>query len=130
MERDDYIAGLRQLADLLERNESLILPYSSYSAFNMFTHSKKELQDWAKAFPGTLEKEFSDIDIILKGALNGISIKIYGDREGVCERVVVGTREVKHPATPAYEAKPERIEIVEEVEWICGSLLADDGVEA
>jgi len=51
-----------------------------------------------------------------------ITINIEGDREAVCQKVVIGTHE---KVIPAVEAQPERTEIVEEVEWVCGSLLTD-----
>ena len=126
-ERDGYIKGLRQLADLLENNEGLVLPYNkAHSPIYIFTNSKKELQDWARAFLGTLEKKFDDESIKLSGKIDGLHIGIFGNREGVCERVVVGTREVIVPAREAREAEPEHTETVEDVEWICGSLLADE----
>lgn len=50
------------------------------------------------------------------------TLRIQGDREKICTRVVTGT-EVK--TIPAVEAKPERTETVEVVEWDCGSLLDD-----
>ena len=134
MERTKYISGLRRLADLLEEHEGLILPFDGdrSSPISIFTFSKKEMQDWAVAFPGKLSKEygkddFNGMGLRLNGLLDGLHVKIYGSREGVCERIVTGTREVTVEATPAREAHPERIEIVEVVEWVCGSLLGDEG---
>lgn len=42
------------------------------------------------------------------------------DRAAVCERVVTGTREV---TVPAVEATPERVEVVDNVEWVCAPIL-------
>lgn len=53
-----------------------------------------------------------------------IRISIRGDRNEVCQRVVTGTHT---EVIPAVEARPERIEQVEEVEWVCGNLLDDNG---
>ncbi|MGZ4519135.1 MAG: hypothetical protein ACXVXP_08375 [Mycobacteriaceae bacterium] len=44
------------------------------------------------------------------------------DREAVCERIVKGTHEV---TIPAVAAQPERVQVVEDVEWVCGSVLAE-----
>lgn len=58
-----------------------------------------------------------------------IKMTVYGDRNEVCERVVVGTREVTEeaPDPAAVAALPTTtVTRVEEiVEWRCGSLLAD-----
>ena len=133
MERTEYISGLRELADLLEKHEELTLPFDGASAspIGVFTYSKKAIQDWARAFPAKLDKQFSDdnafnMGLRLNGLLGGLHIKIYGNREDVCERVVTGTREVVFAAEPARKARPERTEIVEDVEWVCGSLLGDE----
>lgn len=51
-----------------------------------------------------------------------LTVTISSDRGEVCKRVVVGT-ETK--TIPAVEAQPERTEVVEKVEWVCGDLLTD-----
>lgn len=51
-----------------------------------------------------------------------IYVSIQGDREQVCQRVVVGTETITRPEV---EYQPERTEIVEKVEWVCGNLLSD-----
>ncbi len=55
----------------------------------------------------------------------GLEYIIYLDRDEVCERVVVGQTE---KIMPAVEAQPERVELVDEVEWRCGSILSEDDV--
>jgi hypothetical protein len=46
-------------------------------------------------------------------------------RDAVCERIVTGTHEVTVPAQPAIRAKKATTTVVEDVEWVCGSLLSD-----
>lgn len=55
-----------------------------------------------------------------------VSIRINGHRDQVCTAKVVG-QETKTIA--AVEAKPERTEVVDVIEWECGTLLGDDEVE-
>jgi hypothetical protein len=60
--------------------------------------------------------------LYLRHRQGDIEFGVAVDREAVCERVVKGTREV---TIPAVEAKPERVQTVEDVEWVCGSVLAE-----
>jgi hypothetical protein len=69
---------------------------------------------WAKADGGDR--------LYLRRHQGDIEFCVVVDREAVCERVVKGTREV---TIPAVEAQPERVQTVEDVEWVCGSVLAE-----
>ncbi len=53
-------------------------------------------------------------------------LEVIVDRPAVCERVVVGTH-AEERVVPAVEAAAEHVvtETVEDVEWVCGSLLSD-----
>lgn len=53
---------------------------------------------------------------------NGITVKIGGKRDEVCQKVVTGTKLVDKPEVPY---QPARTEEVEEVDWVCGNLLTD-----
>ncbi|HEY8664437.1 MAG TPA: hypothetical protein VIL68_12555, partial [Propionibacteriaceae bacterium] len=55
----------------------------------------------------------------------GVSFHVVVHRAAVCERVVTGTHEVTMTATAARPAEPERVETVEDVTWVCSSLLAE-----
>lgn len=52
----------------------------------------------------------------------GLKLQIYTHREQVCTRRVVGTETV---TIPAVEAKPERTEVVDVVEWDCEPVLTE-----
>lgn len=127
-ERTEYIAGLRALADVLEADADLTLPYtgtSDYGRLAIFTDTRRALQLWAKAIPGTKDKEVSEdasYGFELLGALRGLHLCIYGKRDQVCIRRIVGQQTVTKTVATAYEEK----DVVEDIiEWDCGPLLAD-----
>ena len=137
--RDQYIAGLRALADLLDADETMPLPYdgTGYSQIAVFYHgsdSKDGLAAFARAFPGRLEKVYDDeseaFGFELRGTLggpDGLGIRAVGDRTKVCRRVVTGTRtEIREePITQVVGKRSVPVE-VETVEWICDEpLLAE-----
>lgn len=129
-DRQPYIAGLRQLADLLEDNTDLPLPYhGTMSELAIFADSKEQLVAVARALPGKVGKTFDDrsdtYGFELHGSIGGLRVIVYGDRNEVCQRVVTGTREVTK-TVPAPDAPMVEItETVEDVEWICSPLLAE-----
>jgi hypothetical protein len=69
--------------------------------------------------PGRWDKRTDSYYFALKREVNGLNIEIKAYRDAVCQRVVVGTKTVIHKAV---EARPETVEEVEEVEWVCGTL--------
>jgi hypothetical protein len=72
---------------------------------------------------GKWVKSDSDVTLYLRQMwATDVEFVIAVDRQAVCERIVKGTREV---TVPAVAAKPERVETVEDVEWVCGSILAE-----
>lgn len=132
-QRTSYIAGLRILADLLEQQPDLKLPYDGItSPIAVFTHDREDLVAWAKALPGQADKKYDDdrnFGFELHGAVGGLDFVVYGKREQVCERVVTGTETVtKTVPDPEALAKVPSVEVtetVEKVEWVCRPLLAD-----
>ncbi len=133
--RGAYISGLRKVADLLEQHDELPLP-SAGDIFPMtFTFlsggdRKAALAAAARLIPSQLHKKVRDGDygsyFDLEGRLDGLMIQLTAFRDDVCERVVTGTREVtKQVPDPAVDVPlVEVTETVEEVEWVCGPLLA------
>lgn len=126
----EYTKGLRQFADLLDANPSLGLPMHGrdYSPIGFYLtqseDAKKALANFARVMPGTLTKEAdSKTFFLLNGNISGLHVQAIAYRDEVCERKVVGTHEQVIPATPAVEARPERTVVVEDVEWVCGSIL-------
>lgn len=128
-ERGEYIAGLRDLADWLEANPHLPLPWtgSTLDPFQLGAWLEKtEIAAIARALPGPVRKEFNTSTMGITATFRGLYVRAYAGRDEVCERVVVGTEQV---AVPAVEAQPERVEEREIVEWRCHPLLADEQAE-
>jgi hypothetical protein len=138
-DRAEYIAGLRQLADLLEQNpDALPLPYEGRSGAITFhflsgEDPKAEMAAAARAIPTRLDKSGGDSYFDLTGSLHGLKIELTAFRDAVCERVVTGTEtvteQVRDPeaAEQALASVPlvEVTRTIEHVEWRCTPLLAD-----
>lgn len=138
-ERAEYIAGLRMLANALEQNPDLRLPYSGSRSHLLVIPSweenqRAELAAWSRVLPGRKEKQTNGTAFYFKGKFAGLGINVICDRDEVCERVVVGTETVTETVKDpeAVAALPD-IQVTEEreiVEWRCGSVLADEAVSS
>ena len=133
-QRAEYIKGLRALADVIEQHPDLRLPstgHSDWAPIHVIPRDdqRAELAAWARVLPGRKAKSPRGEYLDLEGTLHGLHIKVICDRGEVCERVVVGTEEVtKEVPDPEYVAAAPMVtvtETVEQVEWRCGSILAD-----
>lgn len=126
-----YTDGLRGLADWLDANPQIALPWSGneYNPFQVGVWvSKEELAAIIKALPGKVEKDYSADNVVRVNAKFGdLHVSAYAGRSEVCERVVTGTETV---TVPAVEARPERTEEREVVEWRCHPILGDEAVSA
>lgn len=127
--RDEYIAGLRQLADALEANPSLSVPWNGgVSPLRIFAQDRAEVVAWARVIPGRKTKGVYDspsYGFTLAGSIRGLNVNVVADRRQVCRRVVTGTREVTE-MVPAHDTPMiEVTTTVEDVEWICAPLLGD-----
>lgn len=128
--RTDYIDGLRQLADLLDENPDVPLPYhgerkSMPIAIFCFGGQdvKPVLAKLARRLHGvSKEPDGEYYDVV--GRLAGLRIKVTARRSDVCEKVVLGTETVTEmvpdPDAPLVEVTRE----VEQVEWICSPILS------
>jgi hypothetical protein len=104
--RDQFIRGLRELADFYEDHPGLEAP-SCTETMNVFVDTKDEIA--AVARMATWEKCYTDSWFSLRKQFGPVALEINTSRSTVCKRVVTGTRRI--------EATPERI--VEEYEWVC-----------
>lgn len=129
--RDQYIEGLRRLADALEADPEMVLPYDgTASELSVFTQTKTELQAWARALPGTKTKEVDDTSPVygfeLHGSIAGVRVLVYSHRDEVCTRRVVDTRvEIVEEEITQVIGKRSVPKTVETVEWDCHPLLAE-----
>lgn len=112
--RENFIAGIRALANFLEARPELEVG-SCYAGVSNYSSTKDELAAQV-ALMGTSEKEWgpSYLDVSKKFG-ESVKFEVSIAREAICERVVTGKKVV--PATPAVEAQPERE--VDVVEWKC-----------
>jgi len=128
--RTEYIAGLRELADILYANPDLPLPYHGDLAQllwipGLVDDQKEQAAAFTRAIPGKVDKQPRGDAFDLVGKIRGLAVCMILDRDQVCERVVVGTETVTVPATEAVEAQPERVEEREIVRWECMPILRD-----
>ncbi len=130
--RTAYIAGLRQLAELLETHPDIPTPYTGGAGtpLSIFCDDKEQIAALARAFPGRMDKRVDESSptygFELHGSLAGLKIVAYVHRYEVCTRVVTGTREVTTSVPDPSVVVPmvEVTETVEDVEWKCEPLLA------
>lgn len=135
--REEYTAGLRALADLLDATPDLPLPTTRDIQWAVHWYATTDdekrtvMANIARLIPGRLTKndpntgDKYDSDYFrLTGNIGGLPIEIWSQRESVCRRVVTGTREVTE-LVPADDAPMVEVTTtVEDVEWVCEPLLA------
>lgn len=135
--RTAYIAGLRQLAEVLETSPEVPLPYEgtlSPMSFHFLNgeDARAEMAAAARALPTVWSKNVWSAGTTnyfdLNGSLHGLTIHLSAYRDAVCERIVTGTREVTtdEPDPAALAAVPTVTvtRTVEDVQWVCAPILA------
>lgn len=137
--RAEQLDAILELAVWLEANPDIPLPHnltgdSEYSYELIHARhgadQKAVLAACARALPGKVTKRVLTNDeslFNLAGQLpGGINIRVIADRDEVCERVVVGTREVteKVPDPSVDVPLVEVTKTVEDVEWRCAPVLS------
>lgn len=142
---DEFAAGFRALADLLEVNPQLAedMRYGAGDLFAMpefngaVTNQRERLAEWmraAKSHGAKVTKDASTDNFKAVLTFGAVRVKVLANREAVCERVVTGTetvtKTVKDPALLAEVPEVEVTETVEIVEWQCKPLLAAEQVPA
>lgn len=142
-ERAAYTAGLRALADALDAHPEIPLPFDGIgTTLSIAFHGHEFETDRVAAMtsaarllmPGQRTKHADNAYYRVRGALHGLRIEVWAMREQVCERVVRGTkhvtREVPDPDALAAVPTTTVTETIEDVEWVCRPLLADEPVSA
>ncbi len=129
-------AQIRRLADFVEDNPELV-HHLSYTFNRMLVpgvRTRENVATFARAGVAARAKvskhqgdNWAGVDIRFGPDL---SLHVYVDREEICERVVTGTREVTEmvPDPEHVAAAPlvEKTTVVEDVEWVCHPILADE----
>ncbi|MFF1633940.1 hypothetical protein [Leifsonia sp. NPDC058248] len=128
--RQEYIDGLRKLADLLESNPDLPTPYiSSTTAIWSDWNDAAGVAKLASLIPGAMRKndpndgaynaEYYELTSDMKCGPFQLQVRSY--RATVCAKVQTGTKTVM---VAAVKAAPARIEEVPVYEFVCSPLLA------
>lgn len=119
-DRDELVQGLRDMADFIEAR-GLELPinhpnmklttwlYDDYGQDRKLT-AKQKARRVAKKL-GKAEKVFSNNYLDIRRDFGPVCLEFTVNREKVCERKVVGVKQIEEEVIPAYE--------IEEVEWVC-----------
>ena len=127
--REDYIAGMREYADLLEANPNL-LPFGGSEYFCHHCRSAEEIAALRREIGGRWDKDTdgSDEFFRLTRRVGPHRLAIFIERENVCERVVIGTETVEIP-DPDLVADVPLVTVEQDVvRWVCPeSLLAEAG---
>jgi len=121
MTHDEFVSGLRALADYYERHSELPLPDFGISGeVQIFdVNGKDEMAKIAGIF-GNCEKEY-DWMFRLKKKLGPFTLCAIDYKDQICTKRVVGTRQVEKRVPTEFAMVTETEEIVE---WDCGPLLA------
>lgn len=140
--RAAYIEGLHQIADFLAEHPDVPLPHlgayaegSNRPAMSIYVYGhdpRTKVASIVRAMtePGTaVQKRVKDSTQSYQvwREFGGLVLLATASRDEVCERVVVGTREVtvEEPDPEALAAVPtvSVTKVVEDVEWVCAPLL-------
>ena len=97
--RVEYIAGLRRLADLLEQNDAMTLPYYGDSAaLAVFVYDRAGVAAYAGVLAGSGEKidpDAKEFGYELEGRLAGLRVLIHAALDVACEATVTGAQVVR-----------------------------------
>jgi hypothetical protein len=132
--RAEYIAGLRALADVLEANPDIDPPGNQMTwVTSWLVDPKAETRKIIRAIGGKWDKRGGGTDgsiMVFESRISGLPVEILCQREQVCERVVVGTRQVTKTVPAPDAPMVEVTETVEDIRWECHPLLAESGAVA
>ena len=127
---DEFVAGLRAMADWYEQHPELDTPTSALMVSSFASDETPELAAQVAQAMGTFKKNYSDSIFTLTKSFGGASLQFLFYRNAVCTKRVVKTETVTEwvpdPAAPKVEVTRER----EIVEWDCPPLLAREVSEA
>jgi hypothetical protein len=126
---EEIAAGLRDLADWIEKNPEVPLPYE-LAGSSLHIYSVKGKEDLAKVARamGNCEKSTDSQFFRVWRKFGPILLEALDYRENVCERIVTSSETiVEMVPDPEFEVpKIEQSRVVETVEWRCpGSLLVE-----
>ena len=139
-EREAHVAGLRELADVLERNPQIKSPFQHGATVYFYSYdydaegmpqinSLEKMKEWRRAAGGTWNKEwteeaaYSSADFKLTRMFGGLKVTLTTPRENVCEKVVVETiteTVMEYPAEAFVDIEKVAVEKKRDIiEWVC-----------
>lgn len=135
-----YTEALRELAKFIDTHTDIIGDEYFTGVATITTNSrslgihvhvvaedeqKQLIRKLTRALGGTWTKnvETSTLYLVQSDVFGFFEATIFATRDAVCERRTVGTKTV---TIPAVEAAPERVEEVDEYEWDCKPIFADE----
>src|SRR6266498_3169456 len=132
--RAEFLASLRQIIDWLQAHPDVPQPYhllgDKLYIYVYGEDPRAVLARIARAM-GNADKDVDEARFELRRRFGAITLVASARRDEVCERVVVGTREVTRQAPDPHALAALNVvtvtEIVEDVQWVCPpSLLNPD----
>src|SRR5688500_2360185 len=97
----DMVIGLRKLASFIEKNADLIEDNYAYFGLDLYTDSKEKIKDAAQKMRGAKKEYNESMFILSKRFSETCYFHVRVSRSEVCERVVIGTREIPERILPA-----------------------------
>ena len=128
-ERDEFIAGIRALADWMDAHENMPAP-DSMNVGNVYASSRDHLLELRRRCG--LREKFSTDDCLGNSYIGfrkvfsaNVRLELFSTKDRTCDRVEVGTKII--PAKPEFTVPATPETIVPVYEWRCPeSLLLDD----
>ena len=113
----EFARDLRAIADFIEAHPELKLP--SLSRLDIFESDAKSLPKYAAAFGNAAKDVLGDNLFILRRTFGTLKLEANWQRDLVCERRIVGQREIPDQIVPAKDEEfiPAHKEDV--YEWRC-----------
>ncbi len=108
MSRETEIANMREMLRFLEDNPAIPIPY--FGMINSFANEDADVDTLARAM-APCKKEVGKGYFSLTRDFGSVELSINFDREQVCERIVVGSKEVPEQTIKAHTE--------DLVEWKC-----------
>lgn len=125
----EYAAGLRLLADMIDANPDVPISYPDRPLILFYAWNADTLRAVGGAAlraGAVISKEYDDLGVQMKMHFGKLVVSALASRSSVCERVVLGTREVTEEITDPDAPKVTRTRTEEIVEWVCAPGMAGE----
>ncbi len=121
MKRTEFVAALRQAADLLEKS-SLREDAFYHGTVYLPVKEINDAREIVKSF-GKTDKSYIGNDMCLKHEIGSLDVVSFFPREYVCRKITT-TKTLPPEPEKVIPAQPERT--IEVVEWDCGGSILDE----